>query len=473
MKSISIGCAVVCLVGAQLLAWEGSRVLAWSPPRQAASSFLLPDSVFSPATVTQRTVPLSNQDASDSKFWPGLFHGTKVSDLGRVTGMLQRADWKPDGATNMDFLYAASVFANAGNVQRAWQDASTFYLKYSNVSSASCSSGITVPCARLTVRPAPAQNINIDQWYDVMQVNQCLVETSFYTPSSLFDTYGGQMEQTLAAIDQAALNVAQVACGSQPPPGPTTVPTPVTGPVAFTIISARLEHYKAKPDWKQVRPPLSQIKRGRKVQLSLYFVVTSAAPNQSFIVHWTVRNAGRTVVNKDYSSHLNATPDQKWRDWVGPFTLRSTGSYSITGAITMGGVVHQAQQQFSVIRKRPAAAAPVSFTFMRLAILNKAGHPQRSLRANQPVGVSYTFFVRNVRGTVRLVVIRSYRRYAGRQGWVPIGHPVPEYSDTSGGSHTITVYSVPNPLYVRQQVLVGINIGGSHAERAITFSLHP
>jgi len=254
------------------------RAHARSGAEQSADALRLPDSAFSPGTVTRSSV-LDNTFVDDQKYWPRDMHSADYKTWGRVTGYLQVAEWQPSSSPDkFNFNYAGSIFATSDGARNAWQDGSTYPVsKYAAVPADACPGVIDAPCTRLIETSSSGPT----QWADLIQDNQCLIETLTYGPNTLFSAHQSQIASVTANIDRAALNAAEAVCGSPPPtptpPPPTAtpaLPTPTPTPTSEPVPGASITIDRVQIDPRVPGRPLNQ-----GVTFLVFYHVSNAGPD--------------------------------------------------------------------------------------------------------------------------------------------------------------------------------------------------
>lgn len=114
--------------------------------------------------------------------------------------------------------------------------------------------------------------------------------------------------------------------------------------IIIKILSVRVERYHAKADWSLAHPPVTRVRAGTRVTLSIYYRVRNAPAGARVVTHWRVMR-GRHVVLK-YVANNPLGGSGTYRD-SRPFKLRKVGTYTFRGRVTISG--HTAGGRTSVV----------------------------------------------------------------------------------------------------------------------------
>jgi hypothetical protein len=138
-----------------------------------------------------------------------------------------------------------------------------------------------------------------------------------------------------------------------PTPTPTSTPTPTptatTIPVDFSIISARIEKNKAKPDVNLLRPALKRVKVGTKVYLSIYAVIRSAPAGGTITFQYDVAVGGRSVLHRVVSRALGSFPSEPFREFT-TLKLTQTGKQVFTAKVALNERSEVKSTSIAVVR---------------------------------------------------------------------------------------------------------------------------
>ena len=136
------------------------------------------------------------------------------------------------------------------------------------------------------------------------------------------------------------------------------------------MLAARVEGQSDKFDWNLVKPPVSQIKGGSKVRLTIYWHVNNAPKNYPYHAVFALTDNGRTVATNSYDGSLGTDPVQTWGTWWKTSLPTSNGNYRFTGAITMHGKTKNTAIDFQIGSKPPPVVKKVSFQLTTVQLLN-------------------------------------------------------------------------------------------------------
>lgn len=365
-----------------------------SPIGQSATALQLPATAYTPATINTQYSGVVDTTLVDQD-WFRTNHSAPYETWGWQTGYYQRADWLPAGYSATDtitFRYLGSFFPNASSAAAAYQDGVTYTQTRTGASSSSCS-GSTFSCADMAYHVTSGGVSQLEE-YTVLQVGVCLIEASVDATQTAASGETSQIETTLTSIDSAALQAASTVCGASVPPQPSPTPTTTT-PVAFTILSVRAETVNSRPDWNLVSPPVTLVKAGTKVRLSVYYHVSSAPQSFAYSERVTVKRNGTTLVRQSYPDKLGTTPVDTYRNsWT--YTMATAGSYAITIAITMNDHTQALSTAVTVQAAAPPKPKKTSFTLNSVQLLNNQGQPQSKFQGGAPFYVLVNYTVRHL-----------------------------------------------------------------------------
>ncbi|MBV9278617.1 MAG: hypothetical protein JOZ41_00905 [Chloroflexi bacterium] len=132
----------------------------------------------------------------------------------------------------------------------------------------------------------------------------------------------------------------------QPPATPTPTPVPQTH---FYVRCLRVEKYQARPNYLCQGPPMTQVRAGTRVQLSIYFKVQSAPAHASNWSQFVLSLGEQVLYNHTFKHALGSNPVRDYQDAVVGFTLTQPGTYVFLGRVTIGNLSHQKKTSFTVV----------------------------------------------------------------------------------------------------------------------------
>lgn len=443
------------------------------------NSTQLQASAFSPAELDSQYVGTEDNATADGNPFIN-WHAQKYEALGRISGFYMRAhiNYGSDVAYER---YQSSIFSSASQALGAFNDAKTF-LSGQQVTLNDCTSTVNLPCGM--VGYISTTNDQVEGFF--VQVGLCLSETEAVAPQADYTANQNQLNTILANVTAAAIQLLSSVCSGNPPPPnasptPTSTKTPPTR-IDFQLISVLVEKNGAAADWNQTRAPLKQVKKGAKVQLAIYFVVNSAPPSEPLIVHWTVTQNGKTLVNQDFTGRLcpnptcsTSDPDLTYRDVVGPLTLKAAGKVQVTGRLAMGGQAEQGSTSFTVLKPHqktttPPPPAHFSYSFNGLSV-TEHGKAGRSFAAGSSIVIVATYAAHKVpaghpvTGDMRL----TYQQPQNGQ-FRPFSTGHESFLVSKDGTHRQghpTSFGAPGTV----RIVVGLTIGGIYHQKSIDITL--
>jgi hypothetical protein len=341
-----------------------------SLPQLDPSALRVVASNFAPATVTEDVVE-NNTDADDrahDQF--AQFHTTSYATLGRISGNIQIADWKPAGGSVV-FWYLGSFMTSAAAAQAAQAD---------SVAGHQNLGGQPKPCQNGAPPPANFPNCNYVLTQDVGKttyfadfvwaIGTCLIETDAQFPQSLGSATSSQIITTLDTITSAAAGLANQICtgqgGANPTPSSTaaTPPTPTATPtktrtaaptptatatkpsnVTLSILDVRVEKSGAKADL--TRPPLQRVKVSQKVLLAIYVEIDEGAAGTPLSFTFVEKAGRKQVLSKSVQDAISPELPIQLRETV-PSQPLKRGKYALTATVSYQGRSSRKSTKFAV-----------------------------------------------------------------------------------------------------------------------------
>jgi hypothetical protein len=121
----------------------------------------------------------------------------------------------------------------------------------------------------------------------------------------------------------------------------------------FSILSVRFEQNNAAPDYRLARRPLSRIKAGSIVELSIYVNVASGPPRITLGGHITLRHGGSTVLDHELVRQtLPDNPIGRHRIAVA-IKFSSPGAYVALVVAALNGQPHRGTTAIFVTKNPP------------------------------------------------------------------------------------------------------------------------
>jgi hypothetical protein len=217
---------------------ESPKAGVRAPAHQGAGAGMRVDPTkFVPATIDQDSSGPWDFDmdatwADQNSYFKGN-HKASYASLGLQAGHYERASWTPSGATSaVTFRYQGALFASAAAATAALQDGvTTVQTQVGNPPTDCSNTGFSCKAFAYGYQNGDSEG------YNVLQVNNCLIETAARATSAIFQANVDQIVKTQLAVDGAALSLP--ACsgspgtpGTNPPPSnpPPSNPPPVSPP---------------------------------------------------------------------------------------------------------------------------------------------------------------------------------------------------------------------------------------------------
>jgi hypothetical protein len=248
-------------------------------------------------------------------------------------------------------------------------------------------------------------------------------------------------------------------------PTATSTPAPAAD---FSILAVRVENNGGKPDWNFVHPPVSKVKVGSRVTLSIYVDFKSLPDNAQISIVSQVSLNGHVVHRSGLTSMMDRSDAGDLWSHTG-FTPRAAGKYVFKGTVTVDKKSQNLSSSFAAV-KQPAPPHPVSFQFTSLRALDARGRASTTFSTTDRVAIVAAWTVRNLSGSASVLVTETLE-YPTARGWRPLGRPLQNSFDTSTGSHSFRFTFVPSTSYNSLRIAIGITIGGKTQQRTLTIKL--
>lgn len=312
-----------------------------APTRQSGSSMRLPDSAFAPATVNSQYDYTETSAQADTNYFAGN-HSVSYESLGGTdVGYYERADWSPAGTSDTVYIrYQGLQFTSSTDALNALQEGVNTVQKQTNQTASDCSHG-SIRCDTIVYQ---YKGGDVER-YDVLQVNQCLIETASRATAATAASDAKQMVQMQNNVDSAAslLPACNTASSPQPSATPTqtsaqpTPPPAQTTPTDFSITAIRI----LKKD-NPAAPQLSQVPNGKKVWifaiLNFRSMPATSHETDTFILWKGHRKIARGTLHTTRTGAETQPGANHWTaDWV---KIGTHGAYRIQVRVTLNGVTH-------------------------------------------------------------------------------------------------------------------------------------
>jgi hypothetical protein len=338
-----------------------------SPARLTITSALqlkLPTFVFGSALSVFASQPVNANSADQIPVY-GTIHDTFLhtpyASEGMSGGWFAGAGETLASGAGFEETYLASYYQNPDQAANVITNiGSTMSLIGSP---ALCSSGSQ--CVQVDFTATDQSGNPFEGYYRIVVESNAILETEFDVGTS---DYAAQKNTGLSYLDVVS-NAFVNLFTQQPPtstplptpipttPPPTTAPTPTPTPVptqvqtSFTIVSVRVEKNNAAADYQLAKAPVTKIKSGSTVFLSIYVTVNSAPPNSTAVAEWVVTAGKKLLLDRNLSQNLGADPTV-----TGRFHLRAKlsgkGIFTVTGKVTINGQTQQSDTSIQVTKKK-------------------------------------------------------------------------------------------------------------------------
>jgi hypothetical protein len=353
-------------------------VRSHSVPQLDPSTLRIDASNFAPATVTEDLVE-ANADADDKAHDQfAQFHTTSYANLGRISGNIQIADWKPAGGSVV-FWYLGSFMTSAAAAQAAQADSVTGHQNLG---------GTPKPCQNGAPPPANFPNCNYILTQDtgkttyfadfVWAIGSCLIETDAQFPQSVDSATSTQVITTLDNVTSAAAGLATQLCtgsGSSSTPTATRVPSPTAtrttsrssptptltakaratatatptlttaSTVKMSIEDVRVENGGAKADLS--KSPLLVVKAGGAAQLAMYVLVEQGTAGTKLSFTFVAKSGGTRLIKKTIQDSVPASLPAQLHETVAVKPSKQ-GRYTFTGSVIAQGKKQKRSTTFTV-----------------------------------------------------------------------------------------------------------------------------
>ncbi|HEX8919436.1 MAG TPA: hypothetical protein VF898_13100, partial [Chloroflexota bacterium] len=233
-------------------------------------------------------------------------HSISYQNLGMLGGWLQYYS-KPFDTGYADNIYLGSYYRDPQAAQSAFNDVGSSLILFGTTGV--CSFGDQCLEVKVTVTWPDGQYQGL---FRVVQKSNALGEFLVDVPQASYPTLQDQVRGYLDGTVNGFLGIFAPARPTSTPlpiatptntatliptstPVPTATATATSVPVDFSIISARVEKNKAKPDLNLLTPALKQGKVGTKVYLSIYLVIRSAPAGATITFQYDVRAGAKSV----------------------------------------------------------------------------------------------------------------------------------------------------------------------------------
>ena len=231
----------------------------------------------------------------------------------------------------------------------------------------------------------------------------------------------------------------------------------------------RVENNGGQPDWNFVRPPVSKVKVGTRLTVSVYVDFTSIPDNARISIVSEVSIDGQVVHRSGLTSTMNRSDAGDLWSHTG-FTPDTIGKYAVVGIVTVNGQSKRATANLTVVKQVAPPPPPVSFHFDTLRTVDSHGRPVSVVTVTQRVAVMATWTVRNLTGSVPIWVTETLG-YPTSNGWRPLGSPLQNSFDTSSGSHAFRFTFVPSTSYSSLRIVIGLTMGSNTQQRSVMIQL--
>lgn len=323
---------------------------------QSSAQMKLSPSVFPVDAAEKVSSSMTAADADQSPM--SAIHRVSYRDLGMLGGWLQYYNKRLDTGYS-DVIYLGSYYRDSDAAWAAFTDVASNMIVAGPTSV--CSLGDQCMEAKVMVTWPDGLYQGI---FRVVQKSNAICELLVDVPQTSYSTLQDQVRAYADGVTNGFLGIfapPQPTMTLLPPATPTSTPTPsptstprptptaTSVPVDFSIISARLEKNRAKPDVNLSSPALKRAKIGTKVYLSVYVVVRSAPSGSTMTFQYDVTAGGQAVMHRVVSRTLSSVPSQPFREFT-VLKLTHTGRQTFTAKVTLNGQSEVKGTSINVVR---------------------------------------------------------------------------------------------------------------------------
>lgn len=128
---------------------------------------------------------------------------------------------------------------------------------------------------------------------------------------------------------------------------PTVTPTLPSGPsTAFYVLGVRIEHNWAGKAWNVNKTPQKSVKPGTKVELSVYFNVSSIPAPSTSDITFTLKRNGKAIFNRSFLEPVPRIGNYKW--YITGALLPTAGTYKLSIRVSLNGITDQGSASVKV-----------------------------------------------------------------------------------------------------------------------------
>lgn len=305
-----------------------------------------------------------------------------------------------------------------------------------------------------------------------------------------------EMRSTAASIRSGGLATFEFA---RYQPGGLTRDAPalfqtVNTDTSFNIEAVRVESTMANSGSVPVTPPLSQVRVGETVFLSIYVYYDNVPPSSAITVRWHVTKGGSVVLDKqrdespaylelgDVWYHLRYTPSQP-------------GAYRFTATVIVNGISKQKHTWVTAIDNRPTPTTtpyptpipyptstpqpPPSLSFDWMHTFDSLGEARRRFRPGDTLKVVGGYTVHREPNSVGIEFEQSYRYWNGSaRRWIAGRHPLRSTFYVNGGPNLFSYgYTIPRGLpkpFVAIQITdkMALDAYGGAVKKSVVISIY-
>jgi hypothetical protein len=292
--------------------------------------------------------------------------------------------------------------------------------------------------------------------YFVLQYNQCLGEIAGDIPTSYDAGSTSSQFDTVAdhVIDAAIVAMTQTCgtAGGNPTPLPTTPPVATATPqpvgqTNFNVISVRFEKNGGKDDFYLKNPPLTQVKTGSKVRISVYVnVSTLGAPSVTMNRTWSLKLNGKSLFQESKGGLITDTDIYHY--YYDNVPVAKAGTYNLSVSVEMDGKTDTDTAKLKAVKK--VKTKKISFSFTKLQLQSGTIH------AGQQATASVDFTVKHLKGHTTALITRTVLAQINGQ-WKGVSTNSNSTVVLNGTNHNTvsTQFNAPGSFQIQVTVTVG------------------
>lgn len=275
----------------------------------------------------------------------------------------------------------------------------------------------------------------------------------------------------LAARPVAARSLAKPASRSTATAAIST-PTPAlatSGVAEFSILAVRAENNGGKPDWNFSHGAVTKVTTGTAITLSIYVDFQFVPDAADLTVDFPLTLNGKVIHESGLTSTL------RWSDtgdiWLHKtFTPQQSGTYDLSGIVTVGGQTAKASTSFEAVSP-PSRPHPFWFTFNGLRSFDSRGQPVTRFAGTDRVSIVASWTAHNLSRPSPVWVTETLEYPVGHS-WRGLGQPLQNSFNTSNGPQSYQFTFVPGTAYSSLRIVIRLGIAGKRQQRLVTIQLH-